>query len=173
MNWGRWSGSYVVTENGVPETAMGDFHYIYSPNVTPLSTLQSLTGSMTYNVYGNTQPTDHQGGVGTLSNMDIMFDFSNQEITDLDMSVSTPATGTISASGSALSIPIDDFTGPNGMDLNSTNGISVTTGYQGTINGSFVGPNAEGVITTYGFREDTTPSTKAVSGTALLTQGGV
>lgn len=61
----------------------------------------------------------------------------------------------------------------DGVNLDSTNGISVTTGFQGTISGTFVGPNAEGVITTYGFREDTTPSTKAVSGTALLTQGGV
>lgn len=87
----------------------GDFHYIYSPNVTPLAALQALTGSMTYNVNGNTQPTDHLGGVGTLNNIDIMFDFSSQAIQDINMSVSTPATGTITATGSALGIPMGDF----------------------------------------------------------------
>ncbi|MCW8956872.1 MAG: FecR domain-containing protein, partial [Gammaproteobacteria bacterium] len=30
VNWGRWEGTYTVTENGIPLTASQDLHFIYS-----------------------------------------------------------------------------------------------------------------------------------------------
>jgi hypothetical protein len=179
VNWGRWTGSYIVTENGVPATNMGDFHYIYSPNVTPDAMLQTLTGTNYYNnVAGGTQPTDQNGAVGTLNWLNIDVNFSNQTVTNLDMSITTTATNTINAYSLSgpLAIPLNDLTG-SGISIDATNGFDPGTsglnGYVGEIQGTFVGPNAEGLMTTYGFRENTNPSTNAASGTALLTQGGV
>lgn len=174
VNWGRWSDDYVITENGIPTTNMGDFHYIYSPNVTPDTVLQSLTGtSYYYQIAGGTQPTDQNGATGTLTTLSIDINFSTQVVENINMGLSTPSTGTIDVSAIApLSIPISDLSN-GGIALESANGFNVTTGYVGHINGTLIGPSAEGLMTTYGFREDRNPSTKAVSGTALITQGGV
>ncbi|MDH3354799.1 MAG: hypothetical protein OEL79_06250, partial [Chromatiales bacterium] len=168
VNWGRWDGSYTVMENGVAETPIGSFHYIYSPNVTPFTTLQALTGTLvTYALAGGTQPTDQNGSAGTLSALNMSFDFSAQAVTGINMTLTTPGTGSINVSSSVISVPIGDLAGP-GMKLDSLNNISVTGGYVGQISGTFIGPNAEGLITTYGFREDVPVSTKGVAGTALL-----
>ncbi|MCW8982606.1 MAG: hypothetical protein OQK13_01035, partial [Gammaproteobacteria bacterium] len=184
VNWGRWSGSYVITENGIPDTTMGDFHYIYSDNVTPAAVLQNLTGVVYYYSPTGTAPTDQNGATGSLNSLSMQIDFGSQTVTDLNLSVTTPATGTISAYSLSgpLSIPLNDLTG-NGVAIDATNGFDPGTsglnGYVGEIQGTFVGPglmqgnSTDGIITTYGFREDTNPSTNAVSGAALIVDGGV
>jgi hypothetical protein len=169
VNWGRWSGSYIVSENGVASATMGDFHYIYSDNVTPAAALQSLTGGYYRYSNGNgTLPTDENGATGSVTSIAVDIDFTNQNVTNVSMSVSTPSTGTITVNPSTtITIPLSDLT-TSGITLDAANNFTVTSGYVGQINGTLIGPNAEGLMTTYGFREDTAGSTKAISGTALL-----
>jgi hypothetical protein len=168
INWGRWEGDFIVMENGQLIQAAGSFHYIYTPNLTPLSVIQARTGSTSYALSaGNaTAPTDQNGTVGVLSSFNIAVDFDNQQIINANLSGSV---GSISFSANnSTSVAITDAMNPNkGINIDDT-----SAGLSGRIDMQFVGYNAEGIAASYGLHDTNLPSQNAITGTALLNDIG-
>lgn len=147
VDWGRWAQTeYGVTEGGVPQISIGDFHYAYSNNITPASFFASgvLTGTIPYSLVttggGATTPTDLVGGLATLNSALLNVNFSTQMV---DLTINATVSGSIVLSGTA-SGSITAFTGPAG--------ILPLTGDPVKASGLFVGPTAIGAITSYDIR---------------------
>jgi hypothetical protein len=165
VNWGRWDGDYVVMKDNVLTQTSGSFHYIYTPNVTPLSTLQARTGYAYYTLAGGTAPTDQAGNIGTLNYFDMNVDFDLQEISSAYLDATVGAL-TISASS----------TGPTSIPNVLSSGIGIgmldaSGGLDGHVDMNFIGQNAEAIAASYGFHDSNLPSTRAITGTALLIDG--
>ena len=85
VNWGRWQGNFILRENGQPVPHDQNMHFIYSPNLTPLSNLFNLGGLRSrielYTYAGGTLATNHQGIVA-LNPPEILIDvdFVNHEL---------------------------------------------------------------------------------------------
>lgn len=89
LRWGRWTGSYeqLITVNGV-EQARREFnlgenslHIIHGPSTgTGEPPVIQVTGSYTYSLIGNTDPTDSNGNVGVLGSASLFADFTNLTI---------------------------------------------------------------------------------------------
>lgn len=166
VNWGRWNGDYVIMENGVLTATSGSFHYIYTPNVTPLSVVQARTGFTSYSFAGGgTAPTDQAGNIGTLNYLDMSVDFDLQQISSVYLGA-TVGTFSIVASSMAPVAITDAISSSGGIDMQGTD-----TALDGHIDMSFVGPNAEAIAASYGFQSTNLPSTMAITGTALLKEG--
>lgn len=165
VNWGRWDGDFIVFENGSLTQTSGSFHYIYTPNTTPLSAILARTGQTSYNLLGGTKPTDQNGTVGTLTWFSIDVDFDFQEIMGASLSGDVGGQAFNAWSGAATSF----------ADALTETGIAVddaTNGLTGTVHMQFVGPGAEGIAASYGLQSSTLPSATAISGTALLEDVG-
>jgi hypothetical protein len=75
--WGRWSGG-IAQVNGQPlALTNASLHYIFAGTQSGPVTLP-LTGTATYDVIGNTSPTDFSGHVGTLNTARLDANFSNR-----------------------------------------------------------------------------------------------
>jgi hypothetical protein len=172
VNWGRWEGDFVVLENGVLDQTSGSFHYIYTPNLTPLSVVQARTGFAYYQLDPaqgtGTAPTDQNGNVGILQNFSIDVDFDNQQITSVYLGGSVGTT-IFNASSTAVAAPVTISDA-----LNPAIGISIedsSAQLSGRVDMQFVGSNAEAIAASYGLQSTTAPSQTAISGTALLREG--
>ena len=143
VDWGRWQLGYLLFENGMPLSTVGDFHYIFSSDITPenlVRTPGALTGGL-YNYAGGTQPTNLNGVAGQIipSGTSLFVDFVGQMVT---FNVETLIQG-VPLSGTAMG-SITAFTTPD---------MSITTA-PGSPNlvratGFFVGPTAAGAITSF------------------------
>ncbi|MCW8919588.1 MAG: FecR family protein [Gammaproteobacteria bacterium] len=162
INWGRWEGDFVVLENGIAEQAVGSFHYIYTPNITPLSVVQARSGYVSYMLSGGTMPTDQAGNVGALQSFDMYVNFDAQSVDSVYLSGTV---GTTSFNATSLgSVSITDA-------LNTDLGIKIedtSNALVGRVDMQFIGSNAEGIAATYGLQGNTPPSQTAITGTALL-----
>jgi hypothetical protein len=164
VNWGRWEGDFVVRESGQVDQTYGGFHYIYTPNVTPLSVIQARTGSFDYALAGGTAPTDQNGNTGVLDSFDISVNFDSATIDSVYLS-GTVGTTSFSASSSATSgVAITDALNPD-LGINITDSSNTLAG---RVDMQFIGNNAEGIAASYGLQGDTAPSQTAITGTALL-----
>lgn len=75
--WGRWGGG-TATVNGQPlPLTNSSLHYIFAGTQSGPVNLP-LTGTATYDVIGNTSPTDFNGRVGTLNSARLDANFSNR-----------------------------------------------------------------------------------------------
>jgi len=160
VNWGRWNGDFTVLEDGQPLVTNNNFHYIYSENLTTpnqLANLGGLGGSVSYSLLDGTLPTDNLGIVaaGAASiNMDV--NFINQEITSYSVNARV---GLTTYSASASLIPFQSL----GREFNIQD-----SGYSGEASVLFVGPQAQGAITSYHI--DDANGSASITGTGLLTQ---
>lgn len=167
VNWGRWSGDYVIVENGLVQETTASMHYIYSPNITPLSVVQSMTGSISYTLAGGTSPTDYLGNVGTLNFFNIGVDFSAQAVTSAWLGLTIAGTD-INASLAGGSVPITTAIAVSGgINIQDT-----TNNLDGDISMQFIGSKADAIAATYSLWDSATMvSTQAVTGTAFLKPG--
>ena len=180
-NWGRWNGDFIVVDNGTVDQTAGAFHYIYSPNITPLSTIHALTGNFTYVAIpgAGTAPTDESGAVGTLNAVSFDVDFTNQVFTNGYLDVTISGRDLYLDHSSFTPVPIDQVLSGD-ADIALTGTCSGSCGSVTNINGNlsidFVGPNAERALGSYGISADSgpsTPSTFGVTGTAYLQKGAM
>lgn len=162
INWGRWEGDFVVLENGVVDQTAGSFHYIYTPNITPLSVVQARTGFASYTLSGGTMPSDQAGNVGVLGSFDMAVNFDTQSVDNVYLS-GTVGTTLFSATNLG-SVLITDALNPD-LGINIEDSSNALTG---RVDMQFIGNNAEGIAASYGLQGNTPPSQTAITGTALL-----
>ncbi len=175
VNWGRWTGNIVLTENGTPLPTQGDMHYIYSDQISSPTQIAALGGlqSQTYLLAGNTTPTDPAGNELKLNSLNITTDFVAQAVTDytvvIDNANGSPAFNMSADMSAQQNIP---FFAPdaNGNVMREFDLISNDTGCTtctGRASAAFIGNQAQGVITTYSIG-DSLNQTKGANGAAVL-----
>ena len=169
VNWGRWDASYEFTINDQPQTTQGPLHYIYSDKITTPAQLTALSGlvtQVTYDYVDGTLPTTLNGQGATLNSLSMTADFQAGEITGYNISMSV---GGISQYDLILDVPPNTtgirFDSMGDLQLkDSLCSVACTT--TGSASAAFVGPAAEGAITTYSVSDTVTG--EDVQGAALL-----
>ena len=116
----------------------------------PANYVQSLTGTVTYNLAGNTTPFDAAGVLGTLNSATFSANFTNQTVdasVNLTMGSGTMA-GTYALTGTAMPIQSATSINPAGFGNGTQTVICTgtcaagTSGYSTNLGGSFAGNTA-------------------------------
>jgi len=172
VNWGRWTGDKVLTENGTTLPTQGDLHYVYSDQITSptqIAALNGLKSITTYTYAGGTTPTDPAGNELQLSYLSITTDFTAQAVIDYTVIVDDlngPSSFNMSAQNIPFLVP-DPATGNVMREFNLINNNTGCVGCIGRASAVFVGNQAQGVITTFSMG-DTLDPTKGANGAAVL-----
>lgn len=174
LNWGRWGTGFYGEENGVPFSAVGSFHFIYSDKITDPATLANKTGSYTYNYMGGTPPQIEDGSLGKVDAAAtyIQVDWSGQTVNAVSLGLNGFNDGrAITLSNMSTSIPLNDVVTGGRIDLMGTC-IGGTCGSSVSMTGEmsldFVGSSAERAISSFGANQDGVPSGVSVVGTAAF-----
>jgi hypothetical protein len=161
VNWTTWEGGVAVV--GGIGTA-GSTHVIDTTNRTDLAALPPSLMNATYtftNGVGPNAPTNQAGAVGTINSLSVGVNFSSQMLTSYDLSATAGGVNWDVGLNTNAPHSIGDFTGIGGVRL------SGAMGQAGVAHGTFVGSEAENLITTFGLSGS---DNNALSGSALLTR---
>lgn len=75
ISWGRWDGGYAVIDQGILKNSVNSFQYMYSPNLTPMTSLP-ITGSLNYSIVPGTGVImDGSGQMGSVTSMALAVNF--------------------------------------------------------------------------------------------------
>ncbi len=172
LSWGRWSQGNVavITTAGTTTTPVdGSVHYVAAAEggVTPVL---PTTGTASFDLIGNTDPTDNRGNVGTLGSADLSADFTAQTV-DADVSLSFQETNEVwNASATDVNINTADATFAGGFDtVDITSDAGVAQG-SGDLGGFFSGNNA-GEVTGAGITFSLEQGDTEVDGSAAFQRG--
>jgi hypothetical protein len=166
VNWGAWQGG-APTVDGAPAT--GRVHFAGSTQLTTAAQLAALPPALvsaTYNYMGGPAPANQAGTTGSISALSVAVNFSTQTVSNYSVAANAGgASWTASGSGS-----LAQFTGGSGIALSGqcagcTPGSGTPTA-QGSAHGSFVGPAAERMLTSFGLKA----ANQAISGAAVLSR---
>ena len=113
------------------------------------------------NGVGPNAPTNQAGVVGTINSLSVGVNFSSHMLTSYDLSATAGGVNWNVGLNTNAPHTISDFTGVGGVRL------SGAMGQAGVAHGTFVGSQAENLITTFGLSGS---GNKALSGSALLTR---
>lgn len=191
VSWGRWEGGSVdiysrdgTVKLGTIDNSNRSVHWLASSALTGAGTLSNLplTGSATYTVAGNTNPTDFKGNVGTLTSATLTADFSNAKVNaGINVSFNSP-TNTSNWNMSASGIPLGGRDGfGSSTVLNGVNGIAHTASCSGAscgtktighIDGVLFG-GAQGAVVTYGMATGSATTASTAAFTLLNAVTGV
>lgn len=152
LSWGRWAGGDVTATDDTGTTTLavqGSTHWVASDDNAPTPQIP-VTGTQSFQLIGNTDPTDNQGNVGTLGSADLNANFDAQTV-DADVSLSFAQTNQVwDASARDVDINSADATFSGAFDeVTITEGADSATG-SGGLSGFFSG-DADGVINGAGF----------------------
>jgi hypothetical protein len=148
VNWKSWAGGRVTVGGSA---TVGTTHMIESTRLTTATQLAAMPALVTasYAYAGGPAPTNGFGVPGAIKALDVEVNFSTQQITRYSLQASALADWNAQGSGS-----IANFTGTVGIPLGgSCSGCTPGAGSpaaSGTAHGAFVGPAAEGMITSFG-----------------------
>jgi hypothetical protein len=148
VEWKSWAGG-LVTVGGA--ATVGTTHMIQSAQLTSAAQLAAMPATMvtaSYSYAGGPAPTNYLGAPGKINSLQVDVNFSTQQITNYSLSASAVADWKVNGSGS-----IANFTGTPGIMLSGScsgcnPGGSPTA--HGSAHGAFVGPAAQGMISTFG-----------------------
>lgn len=167
VDWGRWTPGYTILDGGVPASTVGDFHYIFSENITDPNLVTNPNGGLVggfYGYAGGTLPTNLAGVPGEIlpSETFLFVDFTMQIV---DLSVGTLINGTTligDASGS-----IQNFITPDVGIAGTIPNPVLADGSSNTLraSGFFIGPTAAGAITSFDITN--------ISGQGAVGQGAI
>jgi hypothetical protein len=139
---------------------------IQSTQLTTAAQLAAMPAAMvtaSYSYAGGPAPTNSLGLPGTIKALNVDVNFSTQQITSYSLQASAIADWNLTGKGS-----IANFTGTNGIALSGTcSGCNLgmgSTAASGMAHGAFVGPAADGMITTFGL----SAAGKSLTGAAYL-----
>jgi len=161
VKWGSWAGG-SMTVGGL--AAAGPTHVIDSSMKTTSAQLAALPASVvtaTYS-YAGGAVANFVGTTGKIEKLEVGVNFAKQMITSYDLQAKVIGDWKASGSGSFA-----QFAGTSGIQLTGTCAGCTAGGTptaSGTAHGAFVGPSAEGLITTFGL----TSAGQAISGAANL-----
>ncbi len=133
LRWGRWSGG-IASAGGFPlDMNTQSLHWIYA--ASPATVVLRTTGSASYSLIGETNPTDSAGNVGTLGAATLQADFTNQTVdSSLNIIINTQV-WLASGSGSIASgTPL--FSGTYSLNINDAGGTPIDSGV-GAFSGFF------------------------------------
>ncbi|MEO1574843.1 MAG: FecR family protein, partial [Pseudomonadota bacterium] len=160
LTWGRWAGGTVTATgaDGQARTLAVDssVHFVAGAADTPTPQVP-VTGTQSFQLIGNTDPTDSRGNVGTLGNATLDANFDAQTV-DADVSLSFAQTNEVwDASAQDVDINAGSATFGGAFDQ-----VTITTGQDaadgsGSLSGFFSGnDNAEitGAGFTYSLTDD-------------------
>ena len=149
IHWGLWTPGHfdALDFSGTPMTSTGVWHYMFADNALENGSNEiaglGLTGRYAYNYIGGTELNAVDGNglpapiMGRVDAGRIVVDFGSLNM-DIDMTFDN-GDGTLRLVGSG---GVDSFYGA-GLDLNPTTGFGSVFG---RIGGTFVGQQAEGII---------------------------
>ena len=84
VKWGRWSEGVAeqIVESSTSQLDLSgsSLHWILAP--TEDLPTQEITGTASYVLVGNTDPTDNQGNIGVLGSADLMANFTTSTVTN-------------------------------------------------------------------------------------------
>jgi len=179
ISWGRWAAGSVVNvqdrNTGVWQnniTLDGGAHAVVGPIATGPVSLPT-SGAYTYNLIGNTSPTDQAGVAGTLNSATLSADFTAQTV---NVGVNVTAGGaTLDAIATGVAIQNranfytdSRMTGAGALAVNCTGSCGTTN--HGAIGGGFGGAGGVGAAITYGFEKGGI-NAGTVNGVAVFQQG--
>jgi hypothetical protein len=170
VNWSSWLGNVATVSD---QATSAPTHFIDSTLKTPATALAALGSSVvqaTYS-YNGSGPgaTTGAGAAATINSLNVGVNFSQQTITSYQLNASGGGTTWTAGLNTSASHTFADFTGSGGIRLagscmgcagNNPNGSAAS----GSAHGAFVGPQAEGMTTSFGL----SASGKSLSGAALL-----
>jgi hypothetical protein len=154
VSWGRWEGGAIDIYSGDGATKLGtidnsnrSLHWLASSVLNGKYFAMPLTGTATYAVVGNTNPTDLKGNVGTLGSATLRADFANARV-DAGVNVSfNSASNTSNWSMSAKNVPLSgegDF--KSSSLINGMSGVTHTVSCSGPSCGARSGGAIDGHI---------------------------
>jgi hypothetical protein len=163
LRWGRWHGGDAQVGGSALNLATGSLHWIYA--LAPSAPVLPASGTASYALIGNTNPTDNFGRIGFLGSATLTANFTNQTVVStLDVGINSQV-WQASGSGSLFSgTPV--FAGSYSVTVNSALGSPVGTG-SGSFTGFFTG-GALGAGLSYSLGSGST----TVSGAAAFAQSG-
>ncbi|WP_339890569.1 FecR family protein [Neptuniibacter pectenicola] len=194
VSWGRWASGYTVVENGGLTASLGSFHFMYSEDLTPASTITSKTGTLLYRYDsthgGATSPQDRTGSTGTLTDYSsvtgtdghtysgtyLLVNFGAQALTEVGIEAEVGGATYVLRDDPSLGGDISLNSVLNGQEVALTGSCSgggcnpVSTNLSGHMSLDFVGDNAEGAVTSYAAEgvNAVTSQPAAISGTILF-----
>jgi hypothetical protein len=77
LRWGRWHGGTARIAGADVDLTAASLHWIYAPVVAPVL---SITGTRSYTLVGNTNPTGSDGSVGFLGDATLFANFTTQTV---------------------------------------------------------------------------------------------
>jgi len=167
VSWGRWNAAdYKITQNGTPITPVTSLSYIYSNNVTSsvrLADLHEKHTTATYSVSNIIGSDANLTDIGSAT-LDVSANFLTQKFTGVNYSISATDTWVGYIDPSVGEVAFTD----NFIPLKGTCDGACTDNTTGKLNATFVGNDAEGMMTTFNINADT--SNESISGAALLTK---
>ncbi|HJS37681.1 MAG TPA: FecR domain-containing protein [Burkholderiales bacterium] len=165
INWTTWSGGEVKV--GGVKTA-GATQVISTTDKTDLlAALPALPVSATYSYSGvGPAPTNQAGTSGVINSLNVGVSFSTQKITSYDLNATAGGTTWNSSLNTTAPHSITNFTDAGGIRLTGT---CTTCGgtTAGTAHGTFVGSQAENLITTFGLSGS---ASQSLNGAAVLSR---
>ncbi|MDO6593522.1 FecR family protein [Neptuniibacter sp. 1_MG-2023] len=194
VSWGRWASGYTVVENGGLTASLGSFHFMYSEDLTPASTITSKTGTLLYRYDsmhgGATSPQDRTGALGTLTDYSsvtgtdghtysgtyLLVNFGAQALTEVGIEAEVSGATYVLRDDPSLGGDISLNSVLNGQEVALTGSCSgggcnpVSTNLSGHMSLDFVGDNAEGAVTSYAAEGINAVNSQpaAISGTILF-----
>ncbi len=168
ITWGRWSAGIAKYQPASGEISNIDLsnsslHWVTSPSQSPDIVLPS-TGVASFDLVGNTSPTDNLGNTGVLGNASLSANFTNMTV---DTSVAVGINNQV-WSGAANGLPLSSagsFTGSfDTMTVNTGNAIIQGTGDAA----GFFTNNATGAGMGFSLGADIDGTSTTVNGTAVF-----
>lgn len=162
VKWETWTGVVVDSKATTGTTFVLSANPANKTSALQLDALVAGGVMASYDVKGKSFVSNYLGDVGSLTKLQVDVNFGSQTVTRYELEASVLADWKMNGSGS-----ISQFTGPTGILLNGTcSGCSgaPSSPATGTAHGIFVGPSADGLITTFGANS----ASRSISGGAYL-----
>ena len=163
IEWKTWAGGLAIVDGNM---TAGTTHIIDSNDKTDLTALPAAMTQATYIYKGvGPLPTNQDGVAGAITNLQVGVNFGTQSVDSYVLDAQAGGTAWSSQLKTTAPHSIADFTGAGGIRLTGTCSTCGGATTSGTAHGTFVGSNADNLITTFGLSGT---MNKSLTGAAVL-----
>jgi len=170
LRWGRWAGGQAQVGQSALDLAHQSLHWIISAEGTSVPAMP-ITGTASYRLVGNTNPTDNFGHVGFLGSASLSANFTDRTVTNsLGLGINNQIWA---ATGSGNLIVVNGVVSPLFAGNYTTVIVNdVTAGNNGSFTGFFTSPGSAGVPAGAGLSYSLNSGGVTVSGVAAFGKPG-